>query len=67
MTTEQSEWVKTCERLIDECPDSFLPQFTELMFTGNRLITEARIFAQIDAAKDEIMERFGLNAERVDK
>lgn len=54
-----TEWVQICERLMADCPATFLPQFTELMFTGQRLITEARIFAQIDAAKNETLRRLG--------
>ena len=53
------EWVIECERAMAECPAGFLSRFTELMLIGQRLITEARVTAQIDAAKDEMKRRIG--------
>lgn len=66
LSTEQQEinrqWTDACAIALDACPTEFVARFTEIMFLGNRLITEARISAEIDSAKDEIMRRFGLNA-----
>ena len=53
------EWVTECERAMTQCPAGFLSRFTELMFVGQRLITEARVTAQVDAAKEEMKRRIG--------
>jgi hypothetical protein len=45
------QWVEACTSAMDECPASFVTKFTDIMFTGQRLITEARIVAQIEAHK----------------
>jgi hypothetical protein len=47
-----SDWVAACETALKDCPASFLPQFTELMFLGQRLITEARVIAQMNTPRD---------------
>lgn len=54
-----SEWVKAGSAAIKSCPLDFLPQLTDLVFLGNRLITEAKLNAQIDASKNAILRRAG--------
>jgi len=51
------EWVKGCEIAMSKCPGDFITHLTELMFLGQRLITEARIVAQIDAHKAALSQR----------
>lgn len=51
-----SEWTETCKETIEQCPIAFMPQFTQIMFTGQRLIIEASVCEQINAAK-KLMEK----------
>ncbi len=50
-----AEWVEACEAAMGKCPSEFFPTLTDLMFTGNRLITETRIRAEINAARSAIL------------
>ena len=43
------QWVDACSSALDECPPSFFVKFTEIMFLGQRLITESRVTAGIEA------------------
>lgn len=55
--TINAEWVKVCEVAMEDCPASFLRTFTEVMFVGQRLITETRIRAQMNAATEELLRQ----------
>lgn len=52
-----AEWVEICEAAIKKCPIDFLGPFNEVMFAGQHLITEARITAQINGARETLDRR----------
>lgn len=54
------EWVSECETALKACPAEFTQRFIAIMFLGQSLITETRIVAAIDGAKEEVLRRFGL-------
>lgn len=53
--TPLQEWTEVCKPALEACPSEFVSQFCEVMFAGQRLISRARIEAQIDAAKEAVV------------